>query len=173
MGLETVFKGRRVTLVKGDVELPDGRRIYREIVVFPESAAILPVLPDDRIILLRQYRAPVGGWIIEIPAGVVEPGEDPAETARRELVEETGYEPGELVKLAEFYLAPGYSTEKMHLYLARSLRYVGARPESYELIEVFEKPLAEALEMIWRGEIRDAKTILAILYYDALRRRER
>ncbi len=170
MGLEEVFHGKRVSLLRGTVELPDGRSIYREIVVFPESVAIVPVKNDGSIVLIRQYRAPVRDWIIEIPAGVVEPGEEPREAARRELIEETGYEPGKLVEAAVFYVSPGYSTEKMHLYIATGLRYVGARPESYELIELYEKPLAEAVEMIRRGEIRDAKTILGILYYLSLYR---
>ncbi len=141
-----------------------GKTVRRDVVDFGESVVILPLL-GDKIILLRQYRVAVGDWLYELPAGVVEEGEDPGETARRELVEETGYEAGKLVKLFSMYLSPGYSNEFMHAYLATDLNYVGARPEYGEEIRVEVYALEKVLELIRSGGVNDAKTIATILFY--------
>jgi len=156
-------RGRRFELAVVEAEAA-GRRVRRDVLLHPGAVAVLAV-EDGRVLLERQYRVPVGGWLYEIPAGTREPGEEPAETARRELVEETGYEPGELVELFRFYPSPGVSTEEITVFLARRLRYVGARPEPDEAIETLWVGLDEALEMVERGVIRDGKTIAALLYY--------
>lgn len=159
---ESVYKGRILELKVFDVRLPDGRGARREIVEHPGAVAIVPLLGGDRVVLVRQFRLAAGGELLEIPAGTLRRGEDPAECARRELIEETGYEAGELEPLAEFFLAPGYSTELMRLYLARGLRGVGQRPDADEAIRVVEMGIGEALGLIENGVIRDAKTIAGI-----------
>ncbi len=164
MDMEEVFRGRRFRVLSGEVSLPSGKTVRRDVVDFGESVVILPIL-GDKIVLLRQYRVAVGDWLYELPAGVVEEGEDPSETANRELVEETGYEAGKLVKLFSMYLSPGYSNEFMHAYLATDLNYVGARPEYGEEIRVEVRELEEVLELIKRGGVKDAKTIATILFY--------
>lgn len=147
------------------VELPSGKRFYREIVEHPGASAIIPVTSDGKIIFVKQYRHPIGEYILEIPAGTLRPGEDPEVCARRELEEETGYVADELVHLLTIYPCPGYSSERLHIYLARGLRRGSQSLEVDEDLSVVELSLEEALEAIRRNEIRDAKTIVAILYY--------
>lgn len=169
---EEIYRGRLVSLRVDTVQLPDGFRTRREIVVHGEAVAVVPILPDGRVILVRQFRKPAEAELIEIPAGGVEPGEDPEACVRRELAEETGYRPGRLIRLARFYLAPGYSTEFMHLYLALDLSPTDGRPEADERIEVLRLPLAEAIGLIEREEIRDCKTIAGLLLAREFLRKE-
>lgn len=159
-----LFKGLRFNVMRRLLEI-DNRRVERDIVVFPESVIILPVLTHDRIILIKQYRAAINDFIYEVPAGVVEKDEHPKEAARRELIEEIGYEPGELISLGYYYPVPGYSTEKMHFFIARKLEYVGMHPEPYEVITPTVVNLADALDMIKNNQIVDLKTAMLILYY--------
>jgi ADP-ribose pyrophosphatase len=142
-----------------------GREVAFDALLHGGAVVILPVNEKGELLLEKQFRPVVGEWLIEAPAGTIEEGEDPKETARRELVEETGYEPGELVYMTTIYPSPGTSTEHIHVYLARNLRFVGARPEHDELIETMWVSLPRALEMIRNGEIKDAKTIIAITFY--------
>lgn len=144
--------------------LPGGRKVRFKVVRHPGAVAVVPMVGPSRLILVRQYRPTVGRWLLEVPAGTIEPGEAPEECARRELVEETGYEASELHKLFEAYLAPGYSDELIHVFVARGLRRRGPRPEADELIELVEVDLEEAVRMVERGEIADAKTISAVLF---------
>lgn len=160
-----VFKGRRFRVVTEDHLLPNGRRVYREYVVFPQTVMVLPVLDGKNIVLVHQYRAPIRKWIYEVPAGVVEPGEDIEEAAKRELLEETGYVAHKLVKVMHLYLAPGYSTEKIHAFVATDLEKKEAQPEVYEVIKVVEIPLEKVIEMIKNNEIEDSKSVALILYY--------
>jgi len=160
-----VFSGRRFSVYVEEHVLPNGRRTTREVVRFPETVVILPLLDSETIVLLKQYRAPIREWIYELPAGVVDKGEKPEETAARELIEETGYKPGRLERVYPMYLAPGYSTEKIHAFIASDLEEVGARPEEYEVIETYRVKLLDALDMIRDGRICDAKTIALIMYY--------
>ncbi len=127
--------------------------------------AILPLLEDGRILLLRQYRPVIGKWIYEIPAGTVERGEDLLTCARRELEEETGLRAEKMEKLFEMYLAPGYSTEKLHSFLASGLRPTSPHRDWGEEIRVVKTTLSRALEMIGSNRIEDAKTIATILYF--------
>jgi len=140
-----------------------------EIVEFVGAVVILPLI-QDQVVLLRQYRPTVGDWIYEIPAGTLKPGEDPYECARRELEEETGYRPGRLVKMFEMYTSPGYSTEKLHAFLALDLQEGTPHLEAGEEITVAITPMRKVLEMIRKNQIRDAKTIATILYYQNFRR---
>lgn len=159
-----VFKGTRFKVVTEDHRLPNGKTVYREYVEFPETVMVLPVI-GDKIILIYQYRAPIKKWIYELPAGVIEPGEDPEEAAKRELLEETGYYAKKLDKLFHLYLAPGYSTEKIHAFLATDLEKREPRPETYEVIKVYEIHIEKAIEMIRQGLVEDSKTVSLILYY--------
>ncbi|MEB3787380.1 MAG: NUDIX hydrolase [Desulfurococcales archaeon] len=162
-------KGRRVRFQAGLEELPDGRRILVDRVLFPDSVAVLPVDGDGGIILIRQYRPSTGEWLLEAPAGTIKEGEAPEEAARRELLEEAGLEASELVRVGMGYVSPGYSTEKMTLYIARGLKPGEARPEYYEAIEGTVKlGLDEALTLVEKGEIRDVKTILLLYALKAL-----
>lgn len=145
--------------------IKDDGYFERDIVVFPEAVVILPFVSREKIMLIRQFRASLNDFIIEAPAGVVDPGESPEETARRELVEEIGYHPNKLFKLGSFMPTPGYSTEILHFYVAEDLEYRGVKPEKYEVIEPMEIDLRQAYEMVLNNEIRDAKTALLILLY--------
>jgi len=159
-----VFKGRRFSVERRYVAI-DGNVVERDIVLFPESVVVLPVFDEDRILLIKQYRPAIDDYIIEAPAGVVEPGEDVKYSAERELVEETGYRAEELVEIGVYYPVPGYSVEKMHLFIARGLEYVGSRPEPYEVIKPVYVSLENALDMVRSGLIVDLKTIAILLYY--------
>jgi ADP-ribose pyrophosphatase len=159
---KTVFQGLRFSVVRRRYQYKE-RSFARDIVLFPESSVVVPFLTESEIILIRQFRAPLGGYILELPAGVVDKGEKPEDTARRELVEETGYYPRKLIKLTTVYPVPGYSTEIMHIYEAEDLEFKGARPEPYELIETVKVEFREALNQVFRGEIRDAKSVIGIM----------
>ena len=165
LGEEWIYQGRKVKLKKLLLKIR-GSKTFHEIVEFGESVAILP-LKGDSVILERQFRGAIGGWILEIPAGKVEKGEKAEDAAKRELIEEIGYEPGELRYLGTFILTPGYSDEKIHIFVARNLRYVGQRLEKHEAIKTMEVPYDRFLDMIMSGEIRDAKTVLATLLYES------
>lgn len=133
----------------------------------PGAVTVLPLLEDGRVCLVRNYRVAVDQTLIELPAGVVEPGEDPAETARRELAEETGYRAAVIELLAVFYMSPGILDEKMYLYLATSLRPGATALEPGEDIQPLLTTWEEALEMARDGRIQDAKTLTGLLFYEA------
>jgi len=154
-------RGRRVTLISREY-LMEGRVVERDIVHFGEAVAIVPLPSEEEVILLRQFRAPVGTWVYEVPAGVIEEGEDVESAARRELIEETGYDAGVIERVISVYTAPGYSDEVLHVVVARNLKYVGARPEPGELIEVIKLGLDEALRKVLTQEVADAKTVIAL-----------
>lgn len=158
-----LHRGRHFDFLQDEVELPDGRRTKRDVVRHPGAVAMVPVLPDGRIVLVRQYRYAAGKKLLEIPAGTLEPGEDPIECAARELREETGFEAGEMRGLLSCFMAPGYSSEVIHFFAARDLREVGTELEPDEAIENEVLELGEVLEMIRDNTIEDAKTIVGIM----------
>ena len=160
---EILYKGKKVLLQRDEVELESGRKTHREFIIHPGSAAIIPILPNKRIILIKQYRYAVKNTLHEIPAGTMEPGETPVQCAHRELKEETGYTAGRLEKLVQFYPSPGISNELMHLFLAKNLKKADEKPSSDETLEVIEVSMDDCLEMIKTGNIIDAKTICGIL----------
>jgi ADP-ribose pyrophosphatase len=165
-----VYRGRAVTIRKVGVEMPTGRRGTRVIIEHPGSVSVVPLLDDGRLVLIRQFRLAVGGVIWDVPAGHIERGEDPEACARRELEEETGYRAGEVKRLFEAYLSPGSSTELMRFFLATGLEKREQRTKEDETIVVEPVELASVARMIASNEIRDAKTIAAIAYLQAMGR---
>jgi ADP-ribose pyrophosphatase len=161
---QILFEGRRFRVERRVETGPDGREHLRDIVRHPGAAVILPLLDDGRLCLVRNYRPAVRETLIELPAGTLEPGEDPARTALRELAEETGYRAGRLERLISFYSSPGILDEHMHLYLARDLTPGPMALDPGEQLEPLLCSWQEALAMIDRGEIHDAKTLAGLLY---------
>jgi len=153
------------------VELPNGRTVTLEIVHHPGAAAVVPFASEDEVLLIRQYRHAAQGHILEVPAGKLDAGEAPALCAARELEEEAGVRAGRLEELGWIWTTPGFTDERIHLFAAFDLEPVPHRPEEDEVIEVLRVPFAEALERIWRGELRDAKSAMALLH--AARRLQR
>jgi ADP-ribose pyrophosphatase len=149
----------------------DGSLHAREVVLHPGAVVILPMVSAERVCLIRNFRIAVNETLWELPAGTLEPGEDPSETARRELTEETGYRTGRLEKLCEFFVSPGILREQQHLFLATDLQPGPMALEAGEEIETHDVPWDEALKMIDAGQIRDAKTLVGLLYYDRVRSR--
>jgi ADP-ribose diphosphatase len=175
----TIYRGKYLTFRIDTVERTDGSRAEREVVGHPGAVAILAIDDQDRVLMVRQYRAPAGRTLLEVPAGTLdidkETGaiEDPGLAAPRELEEETGYRAGSLRRLTSFWTAPGFATELMHLYLATDLSPADEGrlgPDEDERLELDHVPLTEALAAVDRGEVADAKSILALLWLDRLRR---
>ena len=161
---EEVFSGRLVKLRVDTVRLPDGKEARREIVVHRGAVAAVPLLDGDRVVMVRQFRQAAGEVLLEIPAGTLDPGEDPSDCVARELGEEIGYTSNKLTLMFRSYLAPGYSSEMLHTFLAEDLvRVESPGHDADEFIEVVEVPLYEAVEKITSGEIKDAKSICGIL----------
>ncbi|MFQ6057420.1 MAG: NUDIX domain-containing protein [Anaerolineae bacterium] len=162
-----VYEGRVVHLRVDTVRLEGGYVTQREIVEHPGAVAIVALDGEGNVLLVRQFRQAAGEVLWEIPAGTREAGEDAEACARRELQEETGYQASHMERLLSFYTSPGFCTEQIDLYLATGLSPVPHALEADEAIEVEAVPLTEALEMIRRGEIRDAKTIVGLLALEA------
>ena len=160
---EFIYKGRIISLRVDKVFLPNGREALREVVEHPGAVAVVPVLPDGRVLLIRQFRKPVEEAILEIPAGKLEKGEDPKTCAVRELEEETGFRAGELEPIMSFFPSPGFSDERIHLFKATGLIKGEENTEDDEIIETVPLPISEALKLIEEGKIKDGKTIIGLL----------
>jgi len=158
------YSGRLLKLRVAQVKLPSGRKTTREIVEHPGAVAIVPLLDNRRILVTRQYRAAARKYLMEIPAGTLEPSESAPACAKRELAEETGYKAKRIRKLFSCYLAPGYSTERIHFFLGERLVRTKARPAEDETITVQSMDLDEGLRAIETGKIEDAKTICGFYY---------
>lgn len=166
---DLVHDGRVVHLSVDTVRFPDGTVGKLELVRHRGAAAVLPVLgaagdPDPEVMLLRQYRYAAGGVIYEVPAGIMEPGESWEECARRELEEEAGVRAGRLVRMTTIHTTPGFTNEEIHLYAAFDLAPGEARADSDEFLEVMRMPLSDALDLVQRREISDAKSLVTLLY---------
>lgn len=168
VGSKYQYRGKVLNLRLDDVRLANGHVALREIVEHRGAVAMVALDAAGRVLMVRQYRAAAGRELLEIPAGTLEEGEEPATAAPRELKEETGYTAAQWQALGYFYSSPGISTEKMYLYLARQLTAAQATPEEDEAITMVPVPLADALAMIERGEILDAKTIVGLLRVERL-----
>jgi ADP-ribose pyrophosphatase len=162
LSVTPVFQGRVVDLRIEEVELPNGVTVALEVVRHSGAAALVPVANDGCVILVRQFRHAAGGFILEIPAGTLEAGEDPSQCAARELGEETGLVAGELLPLGSILTAPGFCDERVHLFLARDLSPAVQQLDFDEVLSVERVPIERALEMITAGEIQDAKTIAGL-----------
>lgn len=148
------------------VSLPDGKTALREYIVHPGAVIILAMLDEHTVLVERQYRYPLHRHFLELPAGKIDPGEAHAVTARRELLEETGYEALEWTHLFTAYPCVGYSNERLEFYLARQLHYVGHPGEEGEFLETIALPVEQALALLEAGEITEAKTIMGLLWID-------
>ncbi|MGH8149707.1 MAG: NUDIX hydrolase [Steroidobacteraceae bacterium] len=157
------FQGRIVRVCVDEVMLPNGERAELEVVHHPGGAVAVAVDGDRRVCLLRQYRYVADGWLWELPAGKLEPGEPPLATAQRELAEEGGVRARTWASLGAYLSSPGVFSEVLHLYLARDLELIAAAPEAHEVLEVHWVPLEEACGWALSGEIRDGKTALGLL----------
>lgn len=166
---EKVYSGKILSVKLSTVELPDQKYSKRETVLHDNAAAIVAI-HDDKILLVKQYRISVDKVIYEVPAGMIEHDENPKDAALRELEEETGYRANSIEYLTEFYSTPGFCTEKLSIFYAKALKFVGQNLDEGENLDVVEIPVDEALSLIESGEIMDAKTISSILFYDKFNR---
>ena len=159
------YDGGLLKVRRDEVRLPDGGIAWREYVQHPGAVMVLAFVDERTLLLERQFRYPKGRHFIELPAGKLEPGEPPEETARRELIEECGFAAGEWWKVATLDPCIGYSTEIIHVYGARRLKHVGAKLDVGEHLEVFEATVEDALEWVRDGIITDTKTTFGLLYW--------
>ena len=162
----TVHDGRILKVHVDSVRLPNGQQVELEFIHHPGAAAVLPLHADGSITLVRQYRYAAGGYILEAPAGKLDPGETPEQCAQREVQEEAGLLPGLLTPLGFIFTTPGFTDERIFLFAATALTPVPQALEADELIELQRLPLAEALELVARGEITDGKTLCALMRLD-------
>ncbi|MFQ5549936.1 MAG: NUDIX hydrolase [Gemmatimonadales bacterium] len=167
VGIRRAYSGRYINVDVATVRLPKGADAEFEIIRHPGASAVVPLLSgserDPGVLLLRQYRFAAGGTIWEIPAGVLEPGETPEDCARRELKEETGATADHFDLLVTIFTTPGFTDEKIHLYVASGITPGACSHQTDENIEVEERPMSQVLEMIQDGTIRDGKSIAALL----------
>ena len=143
--------------------LPDGSMALREVVEHPGGVAVLPLEADGTVWCVRQYRYPFSETLLEVPAGKLEPGEEPEQAARRELSEETGLEAGKLTYLGRHYCSPGYNSEVLHIYLAQDLRHGASHPDAGEFLAVEKHSLQELTDLALAGKLPDTKTVVAAL----------
>ncbi len=162
-----LFEGDRFRVVRLQRTAPDGVVRVRQIIQHPGAVTLLPLLDDGRVCFVQNYRAAVDQTLIELPAGTLEPGEDPVQTARRELAEETGYRAGRIELLATFFMSPGILDEKMYLYLATALTPGPMALQPDEHIQPLVTTWQKALEMARDGRIQDAKTLTGLLLFAA------
>jgi ADP-ribose pyrophosphatase len=168
IGGTRVYHGRIISVDLDEVRFPDGSTGTLEMIRHPGASAVVPVLgdpgDDPEVLLIRQYRYAADQFLYEIPAGRLDPGESPADCARRELQEETGYSAERVEHVFTMYTTPGFTDEKIHLFVATGLVAGQAHREADEFMELVPTRLSRALSMVEQGEIQDAKTALALLY---------
>lgn len=163
-----VFDGVVVKLYVDDIELPDGRKSVREVVRHPGAVCVIPVTDEGEVIMVRQFRYAFNQVLLEVPAGKLEPNEDPLDAALRELEEESGVVASKVEHIGEIYTTVAIIDEKIHVYLATGLTYKNAHPDADEFLEVEKIPLKTLVDMVMRGEIKDSKTQIAILKADKI-----
>lgn len=157
-----LFRGKIFDLTTNDVILPNGRKSRLDVIEHPGAAVMVALFDNEDVLLVRQFRFAAREYLYELPAGTLERGEAPASCARRELAEETGYAPSRLKKLSVIYSAPGFCTERLHLFLATGLKERRLRPDPDECISIKRIPLERAIAMTYDGRIRDAKSIAGL-----------
>lgn len=162
---QLIYEGRAVKLRVDTVEMPSGRQTTREIVEHVDCVAIVAIDSNDNVLLVNQFRKPVEKELLEIPAGVIEPGEEAMATVHRELREETGYLPRKVERLGGFYSTPGYCTEYLYLYLATDLTPSQLYAEDTENIRLIRVPISQVPSLIASGSICDAKSIAGLLIF--------
>ena len=159
---KNIYTGKVVTLNIDTVTLPNGATIDLETIRHPGAAAVVPIKDDGTVVLIRQFRHAAGGFIYEIPAGKLQPGEDPLHCASRELEEEVGYRAASFELLSSIFTAPGFADEVIHVYKATGLTQGRQQLDPDEVLDIIEMPIAEAVNKIEDGTIRDAKTIVGL-----------
>ena len=165
-----IYRGRKIDLALVPVALSDGSVAERELVLHRGAVALVPMLDDDRVCLIRNERYAVGKTLVEVPAGTIDSGETPEITAARELTEETGYRAGHITKLAEWFVSPGVMNERMYLFRCDDLALGATSHQPDERLEPLIVPWDDAVAMAYDGRIEDAKSIVAILFCERLRR---
>ncbi|MDK2799634.1 MAG: ADP-ribose pyrophosphatase [Clostridiales bacterium] len=160
---EKIFSGKILNLRVDTVKLPNGNTSKREVVEHLGAVGVIPITEDRKVIMVRQFRKPVEEICLEIPAGKLNAGEDPYLCGVRELEEETGYKASKMQSLGSFYTTPGFSNEILHLYMATGLSKGEVKLDEDEFVEMQTIPLEQLFEMVMKGEIKDAKSIIAIL----------
>lgn len=164
----SVYHGAFFEVLKDEVRRPDGRPAVREYIRHPGAVMMVPLLDHNTVVLVRQFRYPLRRHFIEVPAGKMEPGEDPLATAKRELIEECGYEAANWQHLTTLHPCIGYSDERIELYLARDLHHVGAGPDDGEFLEVLPTPIDQALEWVREGKITEVKAIIGLMWLERM-----
>ncbi|SIN79051.1 8-oxo-dGTPase [Singulisphaera sp. GP187] len=159
-----IYHGRKIDLALQQVQLADGSKAEREVVVHRGAVALVPMVDAEHVCLVKNDRYAVETTLLEVPAGTIDPGESPDQTAPRELSEETGYRAGKITRIAEWFVSPGVMTERMYLYLCEDLEPGPTQHQPDERLEPVIVAWAEALKMVRDGRIVDAKTMLAILF---------
>lgn len=165
MANEILFQSKLYRIEKTWQTGRSGKQLERHVIVHPGAVGVLPILDDGRVVLVKQYRVAIDDYLIELPAGTLEPGEEPIVTAQRELIEETGYTAGTIKPLITFYTSPGILREQLHLFVATELVPGETALEDGEDIELHISTWAEIREMIARGEITDGKTLIGLQHY--------
>ena len=165
---ELAYDGHFLKVTRDRIKLPDGSESQREFIRHPGAVVILPLLPDGRVLLERQFRYPNDRVFIEFPAGKIDPGEDPLATAKRELEEETGYTATEWTFVCTIHNAIAYSDEHLDIFLARDLTQGEAKLDEGEFLELFSATIPELLDMVKRGEITDVKTIIGTFWLEKI-----
>ena len=173
---ERIYTGKVVNLDLDTVRFPDGSTGQLEMVRHPGASAVIPLLdeprsPDPRVLLIRQFRHAADDFIWEIPAGRLDPGETPSTCANRELEEETGMSADVLSRLTTIFTTPGFTDERIHIFLAHTLKPGKHRREADEFMEVQTRKWSEVMTMIRNGEIRDAKTLVGLMFVESFRRK--
>lgn len=161
---EPVFRGKLLDVHRDMVRLPGGATATREYILHPGASMIVPLLPDGRVVLVRQYRYPMHRAFIEFPAGKIDPGETPLATAQRELLEETGYRAGKWTELTTIHNAIAYANERIVLFLAEDLERGEQKLDEHEFLEVFTAPLEDLMTWIRQGAVTDVKTVIGAFF---------
>ena len=169
---ECVFQGKLLHVRRDQVRLPDGATAIREYIVHPGAVLVLPVLPDGRFIVVRQFRYPMNRVFIEFPAGKLDPPESPLETGKRELLEEAGYTAKRWTRLGTVHTVLSYSTEAIEMFLAEDLTHVGANLDAGEFLDVITLSHDDMLAALDRGEITDVKTVAMLMFLERRRSRK-